>query len=467
MTSFGSLNTGVTGLLAAQRALAATAQNVVNASTPGYSRQKVEQSSVGLTSSAVFHTGTNNPPTGVQIDGVVRIRDSFLEATRAAAGGRLESLQARQSTLAGVESLVSEPGEVGLQSGLDAFYSAWHELSTNPTEAAAGSAVIQKAIAVTDQLHTLGNGIATQWQETHNQLADVVAKANQAASDLAEINQRVGEGVRAGTAVNELMDKRDALVRTLSELVGGYAVPGQDGQVAVAVNGITIVHGMTAEKLTLTGAGSLDDAVTDPPTIRWGTVEVSVESGAAAGHLATLRTDLPDLSTKLDGVAQGLSDSVNAVHTGGFTLGGSAGGTFFSGVTARTITLTSTSTDDLAISTAPGVVDGANAMKLGDLAKDQNSSTVLGGGPSPLQQWRSLTTGLGGQVDNLNSAIKVQSSVVTTADDAVESNAGVSLDEEMSNLLAFQRAYQASARVITTVDEMMDTLINKTGLVGR
>ncbi len=467
MSTFGTLNTAVSGLLAAQRALDVTSQNVANAATPGYSRQRVQQSSLGVITAATFHTGSTMPVGGVKIDAIVRIRDAFIEATRAAAGGRAATLDAQHATLSGAQALIAEPGENGLQSGLDTFFASWHELSLNPSDGASAAVVVQRGIAVTDQLHTLGNGVSAQWEETHERLADVVAKTNQAASDLAALNLRIADVTTSGQPANELLDRRDTLVRALAELVGGYSVPGQDGQIAVAVNGITLVHGGTAQELTLSGGGSIDTAVSDPPTIMWGSTAVPVESGAAAGHLATLRTDLPNLLTSLDDVAVSLAGAVNAVHAGGYTLTGAPGGTFFTGTGSRDLSVTSTSTGDLAIASAPGTVDGSVALQIGDLASDAAASAALGGGSGPSQRWRDLTAALGTQVQSLATAMSVQESVVATADSAVESSAGVNLDEEMTGMLMFQRAYQASARVITTIDEMIDTLVNRTGLVGR
>ncbi len=467
MSTFGTLNTAVSGLLAAQRAMDATGQNVVNANTPGYSRQRVLLSSVGAPATSTFHTGSSTPIGGVKIDAVSRIRDSFIEATRAAAGSRQAALDAQHATLTGAQLLLAEPGVNGLQAGLDGFYASWHELSLNPGNAAAGSVVIQKGLAVTDQLHAVGNGISAQWSTTYDRLTQVVDQANQAAGDLASLNAKIAEGVVADRPVNELLDRRDTLVRTLADLVGGYAVPAQDGQVSVAINGITIVAGGTAQPLTLTGATDLDNAVSNPVTISWGPMAIPVESGAAAGHLATLRSDLPTLAARVDETAIALRDAVNAVHATGFTLTGAAGGAFFSGTGARDLTVLPTSAADLAMTSAAGVLDGAVALKLGDLSNDVASAAALGGTAGASARWRDLTTALGTQVQSLGAAVAVQTSVVAAADDAVNADSGVNLDEEMTGMLMFQRAYQASARVITTVDEMLDTLVNRTGTVGR
>jgi len=152
------------------------------------------------------------------------------------------------------------------------------------------------------------------------------------------------------------------------------------------------------------------------------------------------------------------------VHTSGFTLAGNPGTAFFSGTNAKDIGVAVATPGDLAIVTSPGTVDGAIALKIGDLADDVNSATALGGQPGASALWKSATTSLGVQLQSLTNASTIQDSVVATSDAAVTADSGVNLDEEMTNMLQYQRAYQASARVITTVDSMLDTLINHTGM---
>jgi flagellar hook-associated protein 1 FlgK len=466
MTSFGTLNTAVSGLFAAQRALDVTGQNVVNANTPGYSRQRVGLASAAAATSSTFHSGNRAQFGGVSITDVSRVRDSFLEATRAAAGSRQSALDAQVTALQGAERLLAEPGESGLQQSLDDFFVGWQKIGTDGPGSAAGQVVINLGVRVADQLRAVSNGVAREWTNTHATLEDVVARANQAGSDLATLNGKIREGVTSGNAVNELLDRRDTLVRTLGELVGATAVPGADGQVSVSVNGIQIVSGSASEKLTLAGGRDISVAATDPPTILWGTTPVPVDTGAAAGQLAALRGDLPGLSERLDGVAVALRDAVNTVHSSGYASDGSTGAIFFDGTGARDLRVVPTDSAQLAVARSAGTTDTSVANRIGDLGDDQTVAALLGG-PGPSVRWRSLTSSFGVQLQSLEAAQTVQEAVVQAAGDAVESSAGVNLDEEMTNMLLFQRAYQASARVITTVDEMLDTLINRTGIVGR
>ena len=465
MSSFEGLNTAVSGLMAQQRAMDVTGQNVVNANTPGYSRQRVNLSALGAPISASMQDGISPNLTlgGVSVDAIARIHDAYTEATRAAAGGRQSALTTQTASLNPVQTLMSEPGDTGLQASLDSFYASWHELSLNPSDGAAGSVVLQRGIAVTDQLHTLSNGIAQQWNTSRANLSDVVAQTNQATSDLAALNDKIQIGVASNHPVNELLDQRDTLIRKLADLVGGSANKASDGTVSVAVNGITIVSGTTAETLSLSGASDITGAAGNPPAVQWRGTTIPVESGAAAGYLAALKSDLPTMSSAIDGVAVALRDSVNTVHATGFTLTGTPGGSFFTGTGARDLNVVPTQPSDLAIVSSPNTIDGAVALKIGDLADDVVSAATLGGTPGPSAQWKSVTTSLGVQLQSLNNAGSIQDSVVAAADAAVVADSGVNIDEEMTNMMLYQRAYQASARVITTVDSMLDTLINHTG----
>jgi flagellar hook-associated protein 1 FlgK len=168
----------------------------------------------------------------------------------------------------------------------------------------------------------------------------------------------------------------------------------------------------------------------------------------------------------VDGVATSLRDIVNTVHATGFQKDGTPGGPFFAGTDALSMSVVPTTPDQLAITPTAGTIDGSVAMQIGDLSDDAVAQTTLGG-PGPSAQWRDLTTLLGVRVQSLQNAGNVQDSVVAAADAAVQADSGVNLDEEMTNMLQYQRAYQAAARVVTTVDEMLDTLVNRTGTVGR
>ncbi|MFN8074007.1 MAG: flagellar hook-associated protein FlgK [Kineosporiaceae bacterium] len=469
MSGFSSLNTAVTGLNAAQRALDTISQNISNSQTEGYSRQRVKLSSIGAPVTATLWTGGGSQLGGVRVDTVERIRDAFLEGARSAAGARMSALTAQTGALQGAERLMAEPSDNGLQSVLDDFYSAWHDLAKNVTNeagASAGSVVIKSGEAVADQLKFVYQGLAAQWTTSHADLDSVVTQTNMYSKELAAVNEQVRAGLAGDRPINELLDRRDTLARTLGELVGGTSMLSDDGTATISVNGVTIVSGARAETLQLVGADDVSTAAGNPPALMWGTTTVPVASGTAAGLLSVLASDLPSTVAAVDKVAVALRDAVNLVHGQGFRLDGVAGADFFTGTGAADLAVAVTDASELAVSKQVGAVDGSNAAAIGDLIDDRVSYAALGS-PGASQQWRTLTAGLGVKVQNAERSIEVQRSVVATADDAVASDAGVNVDEEMTNMLLVQRSYQAASRVITTVDEMLDTLINRTGTVGR
>ena len=468
MSGFSALNTAISGLNAAQRAIDTTSQNIANANTPGYARQRVQLSSVANTTDAHFYTGDEGTLiAGVQVDGVFRVRDTFLETAKVNASASKAALDVQASTLSGAEGLLNEPGDNGLQAVLDDFYSSWHDLAQNPGDAqqtaATGAVVLQKANAIVTQFKFVSSGLEDRWANASSQLNVSVGQLNQAATDLAAVNQKIKEGVVADRPVNELLDKRDDLVATIGALAGGRTVEASDHSVSVIINGITLVSGNHAEQFTVTGATTLDQAGIDPPQIMLGPIQVPVSSGKTAGLLASLGTDLPTMDDQLNAVAASLRDAVNNVHSSGYTLNGDAGTDFFAGSGAGDLSVIPTTGADLAVASAAGVVDGGNALKIADLALDDQAAAALGGTPGPSVQLRGLAADVGTKLQGLNNAAAVQSTVLDTATAAAESDSGVSIDEELTSLLQYQRAYQASARVISAVDEMMDTLINRTG----
>ncbi len=398
MTGLSGFNTAVSGLNAAQRAIEVTAQNIANANTPGYSRQQVLLSSVGTTTAAHFYTGGNAAILGgVQIDAVLRVRDTFLETARVNAGATKALLDIQATTLNGVEGLLNEPGDDGLQAVIDDFYSAWHEVASSPgtDRAAAGAQVLQAGSIVAAQLRFVASGVSERWDNAKGDLDASVKQLNQAASDLAGVNQKILEGTVAERPISELLDRRDSLIRTIGELAGGRAVIDKNNTATVLIDNITIVSGSRSLPVATTGATAVAEADTDPPKLMRGEVNVPISSGKIAGLLSVLGNDVPKFANQLDAVANALKDAVNAVHSTGYALDGSTGIDFFSGTGAFNLAVLVDSADGLALSSGPDVVDGSIAEKIADLALDENSAEALGGAPGPSVLLRALAADIG------------------------------------------------------------------------
>ena len=351
MTGYSVLSTAISGLTAAQRGMDITSQNITNSNTPGYSRQLVKLDSVAPSLVASFYTGGNSTVVGgVQLDAVVRVRDSFLESTRVQAGGSKAALDAQSGALTGIETLVNEPSDSSLSAGLSQFYASWSGLATSVSQSAAaasaaGTVVLQRGANVASQLNLVSAGLSSQWSTQQAQLTSTIDQLNNSTAALAQLNgQIVASSAGTGEPVNELLDKRDLLLRKIGELAGGVATIQSDGSATVAVGGATLVHHTQSTNLVVGGAQALADVAGSPPSISTASgVAVSVASGTAAGLMAAVSTDIPAIATQLDDTAAALISAVNQLHQGGFTLSGAAGGDFFSGTGANDIQVLPTS----------------------------------------------------------------------------------------------------------------------------
>src|SRR5205823_888891 len=245
---------------------------------------------------------------------------------------------------------------------------------------------------------------------------------------------------------------------------GATASLQTDGSASVYLGGSSLVNGGSARLIAASGATRLDDVAATPVTLTWadnGTA-VTPQSGQMASMLQTMNGALPHYSAQLDGVAANLAAAVNAVHTTGYDKAGNAGQPFFVSsdggpVTAATIMVGISNPDEVAASSDPaagGTLDGTNADAIAGIA-----SSV--GGPD--QTYRQLIADLGVAGQTADRQAGIQSSLMNAVDSAREAQSGVNLDEEMTNLITYQRAYQAAARVMTTIDSALDTLINHTG----
>jgi flagellar hook-associated protein 1 FlgK len=476
VSTFSGLNTATTALYAAQRAMDVTGQNVANVNTDGYSRQRVELQSVGANAVPAIWSTSSGVGQGVNSDHITRIRDSFLEGRAQAEHAVTASLTVQDSTLAQVEDAFREPTKTGLQSQLTAMWAGWGDVMNNPTEPGARTQVLQRTSTLVAGLRTTSATLDQQWAQNRDSLQTLVQNVNASASSIADLNTAIKRANQSGQPANELADKRDALVLSLSDQIGATATLLDDGTVTVALSGTTLVVGDSALSLHLTGAADPADVGTDPPVIVTDLGNTAIRPGGTAdGQLTAITSTIPRYRTQLDDVARQLAAQLNDAHSVGFDLNGDAGGPLLgdgsgtlpvdvSTITAGNLTLLVTDGSKLAAAATAPTASGApsgdnvNADMLYQLRLATNGADTT---------YRKMIVSLGVEAATTTNRLVTQSVISTQVDSARESVSGVSLDEEMTNMLQFQHGYQAAGRLITAIDDMLDTLINKTGLVGR
>jgi flagellar hook-associated protein 1 FlgK len=478
VSTFSGLNTASTALWAAQRGLDVTGQNIANVNTDGYSRQRVSQQAVGGTAVPAIYSVASQVGSGVNSDQIIRIRDAFLEGRAQVESARTSGLTVASDTLAQIEAAFREPGDSGIQSMLADVWSGFSDLANNPTEPAARSQVLERLDILAGGLRTTSASLDQQWAQTRGNLQALVTDVNTTARSIADLNSAIRSAAQAGLPVNELSDRRDLLAMDLAQKVGGTAVMGTDGMLDVVVGGSTLVSGRDVIALQVAGVDALDGVGTgnDPRVVTVPGGTTVTLGGTGGAQLDALTTTVPKYRAALDGIAQQLVGSLNGVQAVGYDAAGNPGQPLLGNgpgtgavdvtqVTAANITLRITTPAQLAAAAkSPADLGGAVSGDGGNADAFFRLSLQSGGVDA---NYRALVVGLGVESAVATRDLTVQSVVSTQVDAARESVAGVNLDEEMTNMLSYQHAYSAAARMMTAIDEALDKLINGTGIVGR
>lgn len=481
MSTFGGLNTAYTGLIAARAGLDVVGQNIANVNTDGYTRQRVTTSATNAAARAGLVAWGATPGTGVSVDGISRLGSATLDAKVRATAATAGYTAVRANALGSVENSLKEPGVNGLSHQLQEFWAAWQELANGTDAGAAGGLLLGEAGQLSAQINTGYRAVTDEWAAVRTSADALVTEVNGAAAQVAELNGVIRQTLASGGSANEAIDKRDALTATIAAITGASVRPQANGTVDVLVGGNPLVSGTDVQTLTVSGPRSLATG-NDPVQVEWAHhqgVPVAVEGGELAGALSLLGPAdadgtggaLAEAAASYNDFAAHLADTVNGIHQTGATSTGVTGLKFFDytvGAAASTLSVVPDNAAEIAAGTVgSGAANGTIADKIAQLgtahAVDQNGASVV----SPNDSWSSFVTRLGVatgiELAQASSANLSATSAVTLQ----LANSSVDIDEENVNLLTFQHAYQGAARVMTAVDEMLDTLINRTGLVGR
>jgi flagellar hook-associated protein 1 len=469
VSTFGSLNAATTALWAQRRALDVTGQNIANVNTEGYSRQRVDLKAIGGSVVPAFFSTSNGLGGGVNADEVTRIRDAFLEGRGHTEHANSSRLTVENETFELVEQAFREPGDTGIQSLLSEMWSGWEDVANQPQDEAARGQVLKRLETLVGGIHFSQASLGAQWTQSRESLDVLVADVNASASTIADLNQAILRAHQSGLPANDLSDQRDLLVMKLADQVGATVRPGQDGMVDVIVGGMSLVSGTAASEFAVQGPTDPDlITATDKPRIVTATGGYTViPSGTAGGQLTALNTIIPAYRDQLDTLANDLAASLNGQHMLGYDLAGAAGGPLLGSsggpVTAETLKVMITDPSKVAASSvAPtggvAAVDNGNADAIAQLRLATTGTDA---------SYRKMIVELGVQAAVSQRNLGIQGVISTQVDAARESVSGVNLDEEMTNMLSFQHAYAAAGRMVTAIDETLDVLINRTGLVGR
>jgi flagellar hook-associated protein 1 FlgK len=437
ISTFMGLQTSLRGLLAHQQAIDTTSHNVANANTEGYSRQEATLSATDAMKVVGGNGTVNSLGTGVSVTQYTRVRDAFLDLQYRAQNMQVGDQQTRSTQLDQVELALSEPSDNGIASQLSKFWNGWADLSNSPDDTAARQALIEQGKNLAAAFKTVDTQLTTVKSQASAEYAALTGPGGDVEAitkEIAALNGAIKQFTANGDQPNDLLDRRDQLLDKLSNL----------GQVRV----VDYPNGSIAAFLGDATSPVVDDTTTfwpQPLTNPGGKLGALIDLTKTGGTIDSYRADL-------NSVVKTLADSVNNLHNPGGTgtdffsyTAGAEGGSLAVNVTTATV---KTSTSGAA---------GANDVALA-------IAGLRGGTPDKL--YTSFVTRIGGDLQNAMRGEANSTVLLNSIEDRRQSTSGVSMDEEMTNLVRFQRGYQASARTMSTMDQMLDTLINRTGVVG-
>lgn len=510
MSTFHGLEMAKQALYAQQAALYTTGHNIANANTKGYSRQRVN-----FATTTPYPSGSRNRPqipgqigTGVQVGSIQRIRDEFLDYQFRTESSRHGYWQTTASALSRLEELLNEPSENGLSQTLDEFWQSLQDLATNPENSGARSVVVNRALAVTETFNYLSETLESIRGDLQNQIKVTVSDVNSLLTQINEINKQIQAVEPHGYLPNDLYDDRDRLIDELSEIVSikVHHIESSDSAVEHA-EGIVRIELVDAQGLSLDQPpvfllygqpGHHDDAVNEL-TVNYengavtsvqiegynefGDLDILQSIGSLKGLIEafgyvednTVKGEYPEMIQSLDRMAFELARAFNHIHRLGFDLNGNPGETFFvddangeDSITAGNITISSviyTNPSLIAASSEGLPGEGENALALADMFTDSTLVDLDEG--SVRSFYESLIGGLGVRAKEANRMTANTEILRSQVEEQKMSVSAVSLDEEMTNMIQFQHAYNAAARSMTAIDELLDRIINGMGLVGR
>lgn len=460
---FTGINSALRGLEAEQAAMATTSHNIANASTRGYSRQSVELTTTDpITDPSLLPAGAGQMGTGVAVASISRAYDTFIQQQVLYQNSVQTQQQAVSDTLDRVDQVFNEPTSQGFGTLLSNFFTAWQSLANNPSDPAAREVVAAQGAALASGFNTAAASLHEQQANQDSQIPQLVNQVNDITGQIAALNVQITGVLAEGQQPNDLKDKRDTLLNDLSKLVQIHSVESSNGAVSVSLSGAgALVQGASQFKLT---------TVADPNNPSFTALAfqgqpgtVAVTGGQLGAAFQNRDVTIASRITAMDTLAGNVVNAVNTIHAAGFGSNNTTGITFFTGNSAASMAVDPRVSGNPAnIATAAGPNQPGDNTIASRLAALQD--TPPAGSPTTLQnQYGQIISQLGVDGQQAHDSATTGGLLLQQLNAQQSSVSGVSLDQEAGNLIQYQAAYQAAARVISIMDQSITDMIQHLG----
>lgn len=488
--TFNTYNIATTGMYVGQASLSVVSNNLSNISTTGYSRQQIVNGE-----KAVLNGVDTSYGSGVGVEQIYRARDRFLDQTYRQEQGKTEYYNTKNGILEDGQKLLNEYGTTsssstsssnGLQQTIKDFFDSWDQLSKDPSSQSTRGTVVEYANALVDTFNQINTQLTQMQQDASNRVKDGVDSLNSLAKKVVTLNKQIMLAETNGSEAGNLRDQRDELLDQMSSLANISVNEQANGALNVSIGGVSLVQGVMTHTLEYVEDGS-------SVQVKWwelginadissGSIKANLEEADQSAFTAIDGSTTYDYTAKssssLADLRQGLNDlittiaaKVNSLLQTGKDLEGNFGADLFVKSDANkplelgNIQVNADIANDvnkIAAGTSGEVSDYTVASEINGL-QDKKNFSYDGLSMTGTNFYQSLVSWISTTGDTASSNYDTQNTLLQQALNQRESISSVSQDEEMSKMIVYQNAYNASARVLSTIDNLISDLINKLG----
>ncbi len=437
-------------LAAYQGALDVTSHNVANAANENYSRQRVNLSTTNPQALAGMIWGT-----GVKIDQITRARNQLTDTQIRNNNSTYNDSSQRSEILSQVESLFPEPSDMGISSLINSFFNSWNELAVTPNSPTLRTNVVQAAQKLSSQVQTVYQGLDEIKSSLLEDAKSKVQTLNNLLKQVQTLNTQISASSIAGAENNDLLDQRDAVIDQLSQMTNISVSYNSSNAAIISVGGVFAADQNVSVEFKIS---STNDNLT--LTTSDGSNVANVQGGELYAELDSYSTTINKYQNNLNDVMNTLVDAVNSVHSTGYTNTNppETGIDFFDGYQNGILKINDkilSDNNNIAVSADGTGGNGDIALKIADL----NSQKLLNGS-TIADSYSNLVSNIGNDKVSADQVANSTQLILQQLQDQKNSYSGVSVDEEMTNVITYQRSYDASAKLITVADQMLQTVLN-------